>query len=123
MGFVICFEIRYFGTELYQDISTRSHSQERFGVGNVRMRLTSSAHHARWQWCESQEQATTLQSIFLKSFMCSLKAIISVGHTKVLCVCVRVCGGGGEWGRGGGGSNRELAHLNTRDEQGGSLPA
>lgn len=50
----------------------------------MRPGLAGSPHHARWQWWESQEQATTLQSIFLKSFMCSLKAIISVGHTKVL---------------------------------------
>ena len=46
--------------------------------------MTSSSHQARWQWWESQEQAITLQLIFLKSFMCSLKAMISVGHTKVL---------------------------------------
>lgn len=40
-------------------------------------------YHAKWEKCESTEAAMISQPIFLKSSAASLKAMISVGHTKV----------------------------------------
>lgn len=45
--------------------------------------MGADAHQARWQKCESTDAPITSQSIFLNSSAASLKAMISVGHTKV----------------------------------------
>ena len=50
-----------------------------------RLTFRGTLVHARCEKCESAEHAINSTPIFLNSSARSLNAIISVGHTKVLC--------------------------------------